>query len=65
MIKNGYGCFSRYIARKSGIQYDLIYLEKERVVFFGGDLRLVCALAMQTRNLLEAVGAGRMVLENE
>lgn len=54
VIKTGYGYFIQYTAKKSGLQSSFIYLGKEMVVFFGGDLRLVYTLAMQTRSLLEA-----------
>ncbi|WP_152034049.1 hypothetical protein [Paracidovorax avenae] len=54
VLKTDYGYFIQYIAKKSGAQYSFIYLEKEKIVFFGGDLKSVYTLAMQTQSLLRA-----------
>lgn len=45
VIKTDYGYYVQYVAKKSGRQYSFIYLEKAKIVFFGGDLKSVYALA--------------------
>ncbi len=45
VMKTDYGYYVQYIAKKSGRQYSFIYLEKEKLVFFGSDITLVYAFA--------------------
>lgn len=61
VMKADYGYYAQYIAKKSGRQYSFIYLEKEGLVFFGGDLTLVYAFARLccTNAASRAGGLGR------
>lgn len=61
VMKTDHGYYVQYIAKKSGRQYSFIYLEKEKLVFFGSDLTLVYAFARLccTNAASRAGGLGR------
>lgn len=53
VLRVDYGYFVQYTAKKSGRQYNFVYLKKEKVLFFGGDVKTIYQLAMQTLSLLK------------